>query len=71
MEFKIDKVLVTITKRPLLDLFIRALLKLGFIKPTQDVRSIYVRHKFLFFLQSMLWIPIPGYYWIEVIAQKV
>ena len=66
---KVVKVVVRPIQVPLLDLVIRALIKLSLTKPTERIRWLYLRGKKMRWLRNIL-VPLVGYYWIEVVSEK-
>lgn len=54
----------------MLDLIIRLLIKLSIVKPTSDIRYIYIKSKKMQRLRNIISIPIIGYYDIEVLCKK-
>ncbi len=54
----------------LLELVIKALIRLKIIKPNLKLREIFERNKFLRFFRKKLLLPAPGFYQVEVVCSK-
>ncbi len=60
---------IELFKHPIIDLFIRLLIKLKFVKPANFVK-IYENHKWLFWIRNIFRLPMIGFYNVEVLAKK-
>ncbi len=67
--FSIVDVRCTLFKHPVIDLFLRLLIKLHLLSP-KKAGQIYERHPFLFFLRNLFKLPMVGFYNIEVLAKN-
>ena len=60
---------IELFKHPIIDLFIRLLIKLKLVRPANFVK-IYENHKWLFWIRNILRLPMVGFYNVEVLAKK-
>lgn len=57
-------------KYPLVDLILKVLMKLKIITPSVQMREMFTKNKLLQKMRDFSWVPIPGFYHIEVVVEK-
>lgn len=67
---KVVKSYKELARYPLVDLILKVLIKVGIIMPSVKMREVFVRNKLLQKIRDLSWVPIPGFYHIEVVVEK-
>lgn len=65
LESKMEK-----RKYSLLDLVLKSLIRIGILKPSIQLRSVFRVNKFLSLIQKMTMVTVPGFYQVEAVFLK-